>query len=79
VEEVDDLTFPQAMALIERIKKEPPTNILISELLKALGAKKDGDTGDLDRQLSKFPNVEKKTTKGKTLKMVNKRTGKRIL
>ena len=76
VEEVDNLTVQQMLSLLEQIKKYPPTNVLLAEFIKGLGGNKEVA---METALGRIPNVkvEKKQT-NRTLKVVNKRTGKRI-
>lgn len=91
IDDVDKLTIPQMTALIKEIRQYPPTNVLLAEFLKGLGGSKGSNTLDIDRQLSKIPHQTQKKGQvspkksvfsksgNRILKIIDKRTGKRIV
>ena len=89
IEDVDNLTLPQTLDLMEQIKQYPPTNVLITELLKGLGNKDGANAQEINSKLSSLPNVkvtgnDKKKhvftkTGNRIRKLMSKKTGRRII
>lgn len=88
---MDNLTLPQMLDLMEQIKQYPPTNVLIVEFLKGIGDKDDvSNAKDVNRKLSGFENVKVAgndsknkhvftKTGNRILKIVSKKTGRRVI
>lgn len=83
--QVDELTVPQVNALLEQIRKYPPTNVILTEFLKGLGEEKHMRERIFDERIDQIPNVTVKkndfSPPGRKFLPVNikTRTGRPIL
>lgn len=76
IDQVDDLTVPQLLGILEQINKYPPPCVLLTETLKGMGGQKTDI--DIDKKLGRIPYVEKSNDGKETgLRIVFPKDGKK--